>query len=174
MGNDKIKAGTRRDCLEQATECVTSDRAAAYGEPEDNFGNIADIWSAQGVRIYQDSHGAFRDEHRSVNATDVALMMAGMKLARLRYNPGHNDSWVDMAGYAACGMEIANAPATPDVVPASVYTPTKVDIDSGWVSNERCPDPENPNDEIAGYIGTRSHVAHRFGRDSGRWCDGYI
>lgn len=90
----------RRECLESATECVTKDRAQAYGSAEDNFGNIADIWNAQGVRI----------DDRKVTATDVALMMVGMKLARLRYNPSHKDSWIDVAGYAACGMECACKP----------------------------------------------------------------
>jgi len=34
------------------------------------------------------------------------LMMALMKIARLRHNHGHADSWIDLAGYAACGGEI--------------------------------------------------------------------
>lgn len=89
--------GTREDCLNKASEYVTADRASTYGKPEDNFGNIAKIWNAQGVRI----------DGRKVQAHDVALMMAGMKLARLRHNPAHEDSWIDIAGYAACGMEIA-------------------------------------------------------------------
>ena len=37
----------------------------------------------------------------------VALMMALLKVARLIKSPEHLDSWVDLAGYAACGGEIA-------------------------------------------------------------------
>ena len=29
------------------------------------------------------------------------------KMARLRHDPAHTDSWVDVAGYAACGAEVA-------------------------------------------------------------------
>jgi hypothetical protein len=34
-------------------------------------------------------------------------MMALMKIARLATNPAHEDSWVDLAGYAACGASVA-------------------------------------------------------------------
>lgn len=91
------KKNIRRECLDKAIEYTSKDRNAAYGDPEDNFANIAKIWNAQGVRI----------DGRKVKAADVALMMVGMKLARLRFNPTHEDSWVDIAGYAACGMECA-------------------------------------------------------------------
>ena len=33
------------------------------------------------------------------------MMMALMKIARLQNMPSHLDSWVDLAGYAACGGE---------------------------------------------------------------------
>jgi hypothetical protein len=33
------------------------------------------------------------------------MMMAGVKLARLSATPDHQDSWVDLAGYAATGSE---------------------------------------------------------------------
>jgi len=38
---------------------------------------------------------------------DVAAMMALMKLGRIAGNPAHMDSWIDLAGYSACGGEIA-------------------------------------------------------------------
>ena len=41
------------------------------------------------------------------SAYDVAVMMALLKIARISENPQHMDSWVDLAGYAACGGEIA-------------------------------------------------------------------
>jgi hypothetical protein len=34
-------------------------------------------------------------------------MLGLLKIARLRANPTHRDSWVDLAGYAACGYEVA-------------------------------------------------------------------
>jgi hypothetical protein len=33
----------------------------------------------------------------------VALFLACVKIARLSNNKAHRDSWVDLAGYAACG-----------------------------------------------------------------------
>ena len=42
-----------------------------------------------------------------VKAHDVAVMMALLKVARIKQNPQHIDNWVDGAGYFACGGEIA-------------------------------------------------------------------
>lgn len=90
----------RRECLNRAEAAINGDRDRSYGGPEDSFTNIADIWNAQGMRI-----DAGDGITRYVQAVDVALFFAGMKLARLKVNPQHEDSWVDIAGYAACGME---------------------------------------------------------------------
>lgn len=40
------------------------------------------------------------------NAIDVAMMMALLKIARIRTGTATDDSYVDLAGYAACGAEI--------------------------------------------------------------------
>lgn len=61
--------------------------------PENNFQVIADFWTVyKGVKF---------------TATDVAMMMALLKVARIRSGTGTEDSFVDLAGYAACGGEIA-------------------------------------------------------------------
>jgi hypothetical protein len=88
---------TRADLLSRAAHIVNGQRNTAYGAPEDNFARIAALWSAH-LSV-------------SVTATDVALMMVLLKVARLRHDPGHEDGWVDIAGYAACGAEINHAPA---------------------------------------------------------------
>lgn len=88
---------TRTELLSAAAGCVTCDRAATHGDAERNFGRIAAFWSAH------------LDRH--VSATDVAVMMALLKLARAGANPGHADNWIDLAGYAACGGEIATEAA---------------------------------------------------------------
>ena len=46
-----------------------------------------------------------------IEPEDVAIMMGMLKIARLASNPQHMDSWVDLAGYAACGGEIAGKEA---------------------------------------------------------------
>lgn len=86
---------TRADILDSARTAVTRDRAATHGAAEESFGLIARLWSA---RLGLDLTGA-----------QVALMMIDLKTARAWGNPGHADNWVDIAGYAACGGEIAGA-----------------------------------------------------------------
>jgi hypothetical protein len=84
---------TREDILNTALEYVTKDRQATHGKPESSFSQIAQLWTAY-------THHLFTPE-------DVAAMMILLKIARIAQNPGHNDNWVDVAGYAACGGEIA-------------------------------------------------------------------
>ena len=88
-------ATLRRQLLEKAADTVDGDRDVEYGGPEDSFATIAAIWSTMMGHEY--------------SAGDVALMMAGLKLARLANTRGeHMDSWVDLAGYAGCGYEVIN------------------------------------------------------------------
>ena len=83
---------TRTEVLEKAKECVCGQRDQEYGSPEDNFATIAQFWSA----------------YKNVNftANDVAIMMALLKIARIKTGTATDDSYVDLAGYAACGAEI--------------------------------------------------------------------
>tara|TARA_R110000822_G_scaffold44890_4_gene120314 strand:+ start:2277 stop:2540 length:264 start_codon:yes stop_codon:yes gene_type:complete len=80
----------RGECL-AAAEAATKDREVSYGTPADNFTLIADLWS-QYLR-------------KRVSARDVGMMMVLLKVARLA-NGKHDDSLVDIAGYAAITSEI--------------------------------------------------------------------
>lgn len=82
----------RANTLEKAKEIVCGHRENEYGSPEDNFKTIADFWS-----VYKDVE---------FTANDVAMMMALLKIARIRTGTATDDSYVDLAGYAACGSEI--------------------------------------------------------------------
>ena len=83
----------RSEILKTASDIVTVDRAATHGDLEDNFKMIGALWSARlGVEI---------------TPAQVAIMMIDLKTARAWGNPGHLDSWVDSAGYSACGGELA-------------------------------------------------------------------
>lgn len=85
---------TRIELLDLANECVCGDRNLQYGEPEDNFSDIAKLWSS-----YLDI---------DIGLEDVAIMMCLFKIARLKSSCYESkDSWVDLIGYAACGGEIA-------------------------------------------------------------------
>lgn len=83
----------RQECLTKAMEITSNDRNKDYGDPEDNFRDIAHI------REITDkcNHPLLR----------VALSELAVKIARLANNPTHLDSWVDIAGYGACGYDIA-------------------------------------------------------------------
>jgi len=83
----------RATCLKKADECVNGKREQDHGSPESNFLKIADLWSAY--------YGA------PFTAIDVAMLMALLKIARISTGTATEDSFVDLAGYAACGCEIA-------------------------------------------------------------------
>ena len=80
----------RYELLDAAKDTV-ADRGEDYGSIWENHERIAVIWTALiGIQIEPEQ---------------VAMMMAGVKLARLASSPDHQDSWVDLAGYAATGSE---------------------------------------------------------------------
>ena len=79
--------------LDEAGRIISGQRDAQYGGPEDNFSRIAKIWSV-----------IFGIE---VTPEDVAMAMVALKVARYASKSGFQpDTWVDIAGYAACGYEV--------------------------------------------------------------------
>ena len=88
---DRVMA--RAKVLRTAEKYVCKDRAAQHGDMEDNFQTIAKYW---GVHLGTE-----------VTATDVAVMMTLLKVARIKGNEAHADNWVDGCGYLACGGELA-------------------------------------------------------------------
>jgi len=85
---------TREGILDAASVIVHGRRDDEYGGPEDSFERIAKYWS---VTL-----------NKTVTPVDVARMMMLLKVARLDQAPLHSDSWIDVAGYAACGAEVAS------------------------------------------------------------------
>lgn len=90
---------TRADILHAAEKCVCGQRETDYGTPEDNFKTIAELWEAYLNKA------CTRGANVRVEAKDVAVMMALLKIARIAAGGGKADSWIDLAGYAACGAE---------------------------------------------------------------------
>lgn len=82
----------RAEILEQARKCVCGEREREYGRPENNFALIGKLWEAYTGMRY--------------SAKDVAMMLALLKVARIKTGV-KGDSFVDLAGYAACAGEIA-------------------------------------------------------------------
>jgi hypothetical protein len=90
----------RGEILDTAKQYVSSDRNSQYGEPEDSFDAIARMWRL---------HISLRHSiDVPLDSVDVALMMAQMKHVRILANPAKADSWIDAAGYLACGGDIAS------------------------------------------------------------------
>ena len=85
----------REQLLKDAIGIVTKDRNNIYGPPEDSFTVIGAYWDTY----------LKHSKVATVDAADVAIMMALMKMARLTFNKRHRDSAVDAAGYLACLQE---------------------------------------------------------------------
>jgi hypothetical protein len=90
----------RGEILQTASDIITKDREQAYGSPEDNFQVIADFWNAYIGR---------KDITEGITAHDVAVMMCLLKIARMATGQPKPDNYIDLAGYAACGGEIATS-----------------------------------------------------------------
>lgn len=90
--DDEPKISKRAEILHEAEHCICGHREQDYGSPEDNFGTIAQMWTAYTGTL--------------ITALDVAMMMCLLKIARIKNGGGTGDSFVDLAGYAACGGEI--------------------------------------------------------------------
>ena len=77
--------------LLDACKVALNSRGQHYGKVLENHNRIAKIWS---IILGSD-----------VTEEQVALMMVGLKVARLIETPDHQDSILDIAGYAAVMSE---------------------------------------------------------------------
>lgn len=84
---------TRAEILDAAKKIVTGDREKQYGKPEDNFAVIAEFWTTY--------------IGHPISSEDVAVMMALLKIARIRSGNYKADSFVDGVGYLSLAAEIA-------------------------------------------------------------------
>jgi hypothetical protein len=83
----------RKEILDEAARIVTGERQNQYGSAENSFALIGGLWG--------DYLGMY------ISPRDVALMMILLKVAREKGGKGKADNWIDIAGYAACGGEVA-------------------------------------------------------------------
>lgn len=88
---------SRETILDTAKNCVCGDREQDYGNPEDNFQTIANLWI---------DYLSVKKEPLDIEPKDVAAMLALLKIARIASGHAKADNWIDLAGYAACGGEI--------------------------------------------------------------------
>lgn len=86
----------REAILDTAKGLICGDRQQSYGDALSSFERLGRLWT--------EVIGT------EVTAEQVALCLVLLKLSRLTTSPNHADSWVDLAGYAALGGEIAATP----------------------------------------------------------------
>lgn len=79
--------GEAMNVLQEASKIIYGDREKTYGHPSANLDRIATMWSV----VFG----------HPVTLEQVCMAMVALKLARLVNEPGHSDSWVDIAGYSA-------------------------------------------------------------------------
>jgi hypothetical protein len=98
----------RASALNEARDLITGDRNNQYGPPTQDFDRTAKLLNAMGyARV--DAEGVVQD----ILPSDVALIIAQVKVSRLMHSRRKRDSWVDLAGYAACGFECAEEEGKP-------------------------------------------------------------
>ena len=85
--------------LAMADKAINGDRARDYGDAYENFSRIAAGWSV----ILESA----AEDVSDLRPERVALMMCWLKMCRLLNGLAHQDSWVDLIGYAALGGELA-------------------------------------------------------------------
>lgn len=82
----------KNDILDKAKSIINGERQGTYGNAEDSFAVIAQMWSAY--------------LGRELKSSDVANMMILMKVARNSSGVYKDDNWIDICGYAALGGDI--------------------------------------------------------------------
>lgn len=94
------ESNKRNDILEQAKTIINGERQGTYGNAEDSFQIISDLW---GVYL-----SAAQNNFIDIQPEDVANMMILMKVARNSSGVYKEDNWIDICGYAALGGEIGS------------------------------------------------------------------
>ena len=81
----------KRDKLLDTAKDLVNPRARDYGDAYENHQRVARLWSVILERTLR---------------FQVYQCLTALKLARLIVTPTHQDSWIDIAGYASLGGEI--------------------------------------------------------------------
>jgi len=84
----------RLDEFDRASKSITQKRGQTYAAPRENFRRI----SAMQNIIAECPDPLARH----------ALNEIAVKISRLIATPDHLDSWIDIAGYARCGVEVTD------------------------------------------------------------------
>lgn len=91
--------------LRTAYELINGDRQKDYGAPWDNFGLLADFFTAYSRKRW--------GYDIKFNRTDVVNFLGLLKLSRACVENPTQDTYVDIAGYAGLGGDFAEKQVTP-------------------------------------------------------------
>ena len=84
------KMTTKEKIINKAFKAV-GERNDHYGTPLENFERISKLWSCH-------------LEH-NISIYDVGVMLMLLKIARSKHDKLHEDTWIDIAGYAGATAE---------------------------------------------------------------------
>lgn len=85
---------SRLDHFDTVTATITQDRGRDYQHPSIDFAKANELKAC--VQNCKDP------------LVRHTLEMICLKMARLIHNPSHLDSWIDIAGYARCGVMVTD------------------------------------------------------------------
>ena len=100
----------RSEILEAARRCVCGEREQDYGTPENNFETIGLLWGVY-LRAAHPEYAKVMPIN-GITAKDAGTMLALLKVARIATGSSP-DSFIDLAGYAACAGEIVTERSCP-------------------------------------------------------------
>ena len=108
----------KNEILAEADKIIHGERNEQYGEPEDAFRNIAQLWNVyvnhciakvfddvRDVRTDLNMRDDWCDDYTVIDKHDVAMMMILLKVARTN-GTKKKDNYVDIAGYAALAAKL--------------------------------------------------------------------
>lgn len=127
----------RESILREAIDIVCSDRNLQYGEPEDNFSIIGELWS-----VYLNAKRVAPTDRIELTAKDASDMLILFKVARsVTATTPKRDTYVDIAGYAACSGAFIDK-AVPSKPPINIANePLKTDslcLSCQWSIDHKC------------------------------------
>lgn len=95
----KLATTKREDILDTAKSLIVGDRQDSYGPPLQSFTRLA-----AAMNIVLEGAG-----YPPITPTLAAKLMLALKFSRLSGGDNKDDTWVDLAGYAALGAEVWQA-----------------------------------------------------------------
>lgn len=99
----------RSEILRMAESLVNGDRNRQYGDPQSDFLRTADLWETYLNGTHEKHMAAgLPEDVIMIEPHDVAVLMILLKVSRIAWSPEKEDSWTDLAGYAACGWDCAS------------------------------------------------------------------